>query len=273
MTLQDAFLNAISALWSKVAAFIPNLAAGLTILLIGYIASRILARIIERLVSKLGIDKAGENAGMQGMLKATGVSIKPSEIISRTVFLFAMLIFVVTAADSVGLSAISSTIDSFILFLPKVVAALVIALLGLFFAQLLRDAVQRMTEGLGVEYARVLSTVAHSLTVIVVVVLAVNQLQIETGLLQIIIGIVLGVAGLAAAISLGLGTRGVAENIVSGVYARDMLSIGSKIHWNDLSGEIIEIGSVTTIIESENGQRNHVPNSKLLDQVFATSKD
>lgn len=272
MELKDVFMNALSALWSKLAAFVPNLAAGALILLIGYAVSRVLSTVVGRLAAKLGIDKAGENAGVQGMLKATGVVIRPSEIISRTVFLFSMLVFVVTAADSLGLDTISSTIDAFILFLPKVVAALVIVLLGLYFAQLLRDTIRRTTEGLGVEYARALATAAHGLTVVVVVTLAVSQLEIQTALLQLIIGIVLAVAGLAAAIALGLGTQRVAQNIVSGVYARDVLTPGSQISWNGIEGEVAEVGSVTTIIETTDGRTVHVPNGEIMGQVFVTTR-
>jgi small-conductance mechanosensitive channel len=270
MDIKDAFMNAVSALWTKVAAFVPNLAAGVFILVLGYILSRLLASVTRTLIAKLGIDKAGENAGVQKMLKASGVVIEPSEIIARTVFLFSMLVFVITAADSLGLDTISATFDSFILFLPKVVAAIVIALLGLFFAQLLRDAVRRTTEGLGVEYAAAIATAAHGLTVVVIVTLAVNQLDIDTGILHLVIGIGLAVAGLAAAIALGLGTQRVAQNIVSGVYARDMLEPGLGIRWNETDGEIMEVGPVTTIIEIADGRRLHVPNSQLMGEVFVT---
>lgn len=273
MDIQTILTDGLGTLWDRLMGFIPNLVAGILILLLGYFVSRLLAGFVRRVTRRVGIDKTTADAGIQEMLGASGVSIEPSELIARMVFLFSMLIFVVTAADSLGLDAISATIDTFILFLPKVVAALIIALLGLYFAQLLRDAVNKMTESLSVEYARMLASVAYGLCILVVGTLAISQLQIETALLQTLIAVVLGVCGLGAAIALGFGTQGVARNIVSGVYARDLLEPGEKINWQGKDGEVVEIGTVTTIIEYNKRRRLHIPNDLLLSETFETSAE
>lgn len=264
MDLKEVFLNSMQALWSTVATFLPNLVAGILIIIVGYIVAKVAGRVAGKLVAKLGIDRASKDAGVQGMLEVTGVKTTPSQIIGRTVFLFILLVFIITAADTLGLSAVSGTIDTFILYLPKVIAAIVIGLVGLFFAQIVRDAIKRGTAGFGMEYANALSGVAHVIIIVVVATVAIGQLDIDTRLLHLIIGIGLGVAGIASAIALGMGTREIATNIVYGVYARDGLKVGERIKTGDVNGEVIEVGSVMTVVRQKNGNEIQIPNSVLM---------
>jgi small-conductance mechanosensitive channel len=270
MELKQIFFDAMSALWTKLAAFIPNLIAGVVIVVIGYFVAKLLGRIVKTVAHKLGIDKTGENVGVQDVLQASGIA-SPSDLIGKTIFWLAMLVFVITAAESVGLSTVSGTIDTFVMFLPKVVAAVVIALLGLFFAQVFRDFVARTTSGLGVEYAKALGGLVYAVVIFVVITLAIAQLEIDTGLLHLIIGITLAVVGLATAVSLGLGTRDVAKHIVNGVYARDSFKPGKLISCDGYAGKLIEVGSVSTVIETKDGKRIHVPNTVLMDRVVETA--
>ncbi len=272
MGIREVFMNAMSALWSKIATFLPNLFAGIVIIIIGYFAAKVVRAVITRIATKLGIDKAGKSSGVQNMLDVSGVRTLPSELIGQTAFLFIFLVFLITAAETFGLRAVSGTIDSFVLYLPKVIAAVVIALAGLFFAQILRDAVRRTTTGLGVEYANALGGVAYGVIVLIVAVVAIGQLEIDTRLLHLVISIVLSVIGLATAIALGFGSRSVASNIVNGVYAREALRAGTTIEVGDTSGEVVSVGSVTTIVKTKNNREVHIPNAELMRSRFETSK-
>lgn len=268
MEIQSTVTGAMSALWTKIAILLPNVVIGAIVVVVGFAAARIAERFVTALAVRAGVDRVSKNSPVRGMLDATGVEVELSDIIGRTAFLFVLLLFVVAAAESLGLTAVSGTIDSFLHFVPKIFAAIVIAILGLFLAQVVRDAVQRATDGVGVEYAGALSTLVYGVVVLVVATVAISQLDIDTGLLHLVIGITLTVAGIVIALALGLGTRRVANDVVCGVYARDDLEPGDRISVDGASGEVLEVGTVMTVIALDDGRKRYIPNSRLMSRTF-----
>lgn len=77
----------------------------------------------------------------------------------------------------------------------------------------------------------------------------------------------------AVALSLGLGTRSIAGNIVAGLYARDLFPPGDTIKVGEVSGRVIEVSTTNTLIELEDGSTYSLPNSELVDsQVHTTER-
>ncbi|MFO6380968.1 mechanosensitive ion channel domain-containing protein, partial [Pseudomonas aeruginosa] len=95
---------------------------------------------------------------------------------------------------------------------------------------------------------------------------AVGQLEVKTDLLNYIIAIVLITVGLAAALALGLGSREVAGQIIAGIYVRELYQVGQQVKVGDVEGTIEEIGTVKTILLTEEGELVSLANRLLLDQ-------
>ena len=179
-----------------------------------------------------------------------------------------MLTFLISAAETLGLENVSSTINSFVEYLPNVIAATLILVLGLLLAYFVRTVIETTAEGMGFGYTRVISRLAYFVLIIVVGILAIDQLGIETDLLDHVFGIVLIAFGAAIAIALGLGTRQVANNIVAGVYTRDLYKPGIRIQFSEYGGTVETIGSVTTSIRTPDGSLIHIPNDQLLQNII-----
>ncbi len=96
--------------------------------------------------------------------------------------------------------------------------------------------------------------------------MAVGQLEVKTDLLNYIIAIVLITVGLAAALALGLGSREVAGQIIAGIYVRELYQVGQQVKVGDVEGTIEEIGTVKTILLTEEGELVSLANRLLLDQ-------
>ena len=192
----------------------------------------------------------------------------PSDIVGKLVFWLFMLTFLISAAETLGLENVSSTINFFVEYLPNVIAATLISVLGLLLAYFVRTVIETTAEGMGFGYTRVISRLAYFVLIIVVGILAIDQLGIETDLLDYVVGIVLIAVGAAIAIALGLGTRQVANNIVAGVYTRDLYKPGTRIQFSEYGGIVETIGSVTTSIRTRNGSLIHIPNDQLLQNVI-----
>jgi hypothetical protein len=263
----ETILAVMTTVWSKVAGILPNLFAAVIIMVIGYFIARFIGFLLSRLLHKVGFDGLSGQVGVVGTLERAGIKLSPSEIVGALGFWVIILTFLVTATESLGLPRVSATIDDVVLYLPKVIAAAVIFVIGLFLANFLRDLVRSGAEGLGVKYAKPLGTAAYAIMFVVIVSLSINELEIETELLNSVISILLAAVGVALALSLGLGTRDLAANLVAGFYARDLYQEGVKVDMDLCAGAIERIGAVKATIKCEDSSLMTVANTQLIDNA------
>jgi small-conductance mechanosensitive channel len=264
---RNVVTNALSTLWEKLASFAPNLIGAIIILFIGYIISKFLSKICRALLTKIGFDKACDRIGVHSALTSTGIEIKGSALISGVIFWLIMLMFMISVSETLGLDKVALTVESFVLYLPNVIAAALIFVIGSVIASFTKDLVSNGADRLGMEYAKPLSSFVYGVLIVVISLLAIEQLQFDTNLISNAIQILLVAAGLALALTLGLGTRQISQQLVSGVYAREMFSNGDRIRIEDSEGVIEEIGSVSSRIVLDNSQKLQIPNDILVESL------
>ena len=270
--VQETVIRPMLGLWAKVVAFVPNIVAALLLLLVGYFVARLVSLGISKLLEKLGLDRLAERAGITTAVQSTGIETSASVIFGKIVYWLIFLTFLISAADTLGLPRVSSTIDDFVLYLPKLIGALLVVIIGLFVAHLVRSAVEAAVQSMGLDYGRPLGTLLYILMVVVIASLAINQLEIETALLNQVVSIMLFAIAAAVALSLGLGTRSIAGNIVAGLYARELFPPGDTIVVGDITGRVVEVSTTNTLIELEDGTTWSLPNSELIDRQVHTSE-
>ncbi len=268
--LQQAIFSPMTALWTKVVSYVPNLISAVIIVVVGYFVARFLRFVLAKFLAKIGFNKLSEKAGVANILANIGVMSEASQLIGLVGFWLIMLTFLVSAADVLGLPRVSATIDDFVLYLPKVFGAALVVLIGLFLAKFIRGAVQGVGESMNLSYARGLGTAVYSLLVVVVASLAIGQLEIETELLNFAVSILLLSVGAAVALSLGLGTREIAANIIAGVYARELFKAGSTIEIDDIKGKVIEVGTAKTVVKGAS-KTYYVSNRQLIVKLVQES--
>jgi len=265
-TWSQSFVAAMTALWTKVASFIPDLITALIIALLGFVIARIVDAVLSKGLAKLGLDRLMTGAGVTKMLGRIGIASPVSAVIGKIIYWFIILTFVVSAAETLGLARVSATLDAFALYLPKVFGAALILLAGLLLSHLVAGMVRGTVESIGADYAGGISRLVQGLLVIITVSLAIGQLQIETQLLNTVIAIVLVSFGAAAALAMGLGSRDTVSQIIAGVYLRELYQVGDRIKVEDREGVIEEIGTVKTTLVDDEGRFISIPNRTLLDK-------
>ncbi len=265
--LQDSLTRTATAFWERLVSSVPSFAAALLILILGYLVSRIARKVTTVIARRFGFDRAAERIGMNQVLARRGMGEKASDLVGSLVFWFFMLIFLLSATEVLGLAFVSQAINRLIAYVPLVIGAVVIFVVGLLLAEFVRSAVRGATQSLGQEQSRTLSKVVWGVLVVVVSVLAIGQLQIDTAILGQIIQTLLIAAGVAIALALGLGTREIARNVVTGIYARELHKPGHLLEIGGERGTLHEIGTVKTTLENENGDQIFLPNEALIQAV------
>ncbi|MBG6584791.1 mechanosensitive ion channel [Pseudomonas aeruginosa] len=263
----QSLLTAMNTLWGKLAGFIPNLLGALVVVLLGFVIAKLLDALLSKLLAKLGLDRLMGGTGLTKLLARVGIQVPVSTLVGKIVYWFVLLVFLVSAAESLGLQRVSATLDVLALYLPKVFGAALVLIVGVLLAQLVNSVVRGAADGVGLEYANGLGRIAQQwLVIIISISVAVGQLEVKTDLLNYIIAIVLITVGLAAALALGLGSREVAGQIIAGIYVRELYQVGQQVKVGDVEGTIEEIGTVKTILLTEEGELVSLANRLLLDQ-------
>lgn len=266
-TWQEVLFAGVVNPWIKFTEFIPNILGMLIILLVGYLVSKGLQKLTIVILRKLGFDKLGAEAGLNRLEEHAGIRLTSSELLGLIVFWFFMLTFLISAAETLGLSNVSRTIGVFVRYLPNLFGTALILLAGLTVARFVRTVVENGAARLGLGYSRGLGTLSYGAIAIVTLSLAVGQLQIETVLFNRVVEILLIAAGIALALALGLGTRDIAKHIVAGVYMREVYKPGTTIAIGNVRGAIQDVGTVITRVRDHQSHTIYIPNATLTETI------
>jgi hypothetical protein len=184
-----------------------NLLATLVILVLGWIIAKVLKIMVVRGFKLVKLDVVAEKAGIEAFLRKGGMQSSSIEILGVLIYwialiLFLMMILAIWNID-IGLSG------TLVPFLPKIFAALVILLLGLFIASIIEDIVRTTAANAEIRYAFALAKTVKWILVIFIVLTAVQQLELETKLISWGFLIILGSLGLGLGLAIGLGAKDV----------------------------------------------------------------
>ena len=262
----QGLVGAMGALWTRVAVFIPNLIGAMVLVLLGFVVAKLLDTLLSKVLAKIGLDRLMAGTGLTKMIGRVGIQVSVSTLIGKIVYWFILLVFLVSAAELLGLERVSATLDVLALYVPKVFGAALVLLAGVLLAQLLNGVVRGAAKSVGLEYANGLGRIAQGLIIIISLSVAIGQLEVKTDLLNNVIAIVLISVGAAVALALGLGSRDIAGQILAGIYVRELYAVGQQIQIGEIEGQIEEIGTVKTTLLTESGELVSVANRVLLEQ-------
>jgi hypothetical protein len=197
----DEFRDGLGNAWANIAEFLPKLLGFLLILIIGYFVVKAIAKIVDRVLERVGFDRAVERGGIGQALSKS--RFDASDILSKVVF-WALFLFVLQLAFGVfGPNPISDLIHGVIAYLPNVIVAIIIVVIGAAIAAAVKEIVEASLGGLS--YGRGLALGASVAILAVAVFAALDQLNVApaivNGLFYALLAIVVG----SAVIAIGLG--------------------------------------------------------------------
>lgn len=190
--------------------FVPKFIAGLIILLIGVIVAAIIKRLVVELFRILRIDTFLRRYGVP----ETRQELSWANILSEIVRWFVIVLFLIPTADVWGLPQIVTVLNAFLLYLPNVFVAAIIALVGFVFARLAHDVVLASLKGVSRETSRTLASIVRWAIIVFVLLAVLNQLGVAVELVRILFTGFVAMIAIAGGIAFGLGGQGVAKDIL-----------------------------------------------------------
>lgn len=199
----DAFVT-------RIGVFLPNFFFAVAIILIGWVICNVIKRVVVRLLKLCQFDALSERAGIKTILDRGGIKQSASDILGLLVFWFLFLIAIVITLETLNLSGATDTLHTIYLYIPKIVAALVTLILGLYFANFLENVTRTSCANAGLDQAASIGRAVYIGTAIFVVAGIFEILDIASEIVIWAFILVFGAVCLALALAFGLGGRDVA---------------------------------------------------------------
>jgi small-conductance mechanosensitive channel len=264
--MEKKLLEAFAGLGNSIATAMPKVAVGILLIVLGLVAAKLVEVVLRTMLVRIRFDRLMEKSGVDKALQRIGLRQQLNLFLPKLAYFLVIFLLAKTASDALGLIAISNAIGAFFSYLPNIIAALLLLILGTTVGQFAGQMVTQAAESSGIDSAAALGKLVSALIIFIVAMMAIGQLKIDTEMVRIVTSFFLGAGALAFGLAFGLGTRDIVRNIVTGFYARKFLAIGKGLEIAGQSGVLTAITATHAILNSE-GQDIIVANSSFLDQT------
>ncbi|NJP88971.1 hypothetical protein HCN51_05820 [Nonomuraea sp. FMUSA5-5] len=191
----------LSDAWRQIATFVPRLVAFLVILIIGWIVAKALEKIVDKVLERVGFDRAVERSGVRRWLERS--KYDASDLLAKIVFYAILLVTLQIAFNVFGPNPVSALLAGVVGWLPKALVAIVIIVVAGAVARAVKDIVDGMLGGLS--YGRWVGTAAAVFIWALGIIAALNQIGVATTVTTPVLVTVLATIGAIAAIGIGGG--------------------------------------------------------------------
>ena len=217
----DAMMASLTGAMALFFAAIPKIIGFAIILIVGWFLATLIARAVGHILRAIHFNNLARRAGISDFVQRMGLETDASGFVAEVVKWFVRLITLVVAFDALGLPAVSDVLRQLLLWLPNLVVAIVVLVIGGLAANALASVVRGSTSEAGFNNPDMLAKVAKVAVWAFAIVVAVNQLGIAQTLINTLFMAVVGAAALALGLAFGLGGRETAGEVVRKWYHRE----------------------------------------------------
>ena len=205
---QQGLVDPLRAAWENIVSYLPSILGALVILLIGVLIAKAVEQLIVTALKKIGLDKLADQIKLSAVLTQGGIRHKLSEMIGALTYWVIMLAFITAGLNALNLPVAAELVQKVVLFLPRVVEALFILILGVFAAAFLSSTVREAANNAGILQSHLLGQFVQTAIVIVATVEALKQVGIQ--FVDQVFLLFFASVSLAAGIAFGLGCKDLA---------------------------------------------------------------
>ncbi|MDY6843614.1 MAG: hypothetical protein SVW57_05940 [Thermodesulfobacteriota bacterium] len=204
--------GAWDAFATKITIFLPKLIGAAIIFVVGLFIAKLIKMGIVKLLRLIRFDTAAEKTGVNEFLSKGNIMKTPSDIIGSLTYWFVMILVLIASLDALGLPIVSDILNDIFLYIPNVVAAIIVLILGILFGNLLSAIVRTAASNAGLSTADGLGKIALYAIVIFSGAIALIQLGIGTEIVTSAFGLGFGAVALAFGLAFGIGGKDVAAS-------------------------------------------------------------
>ena len=215
MDPKELFLEPLKSTGEKIINLLPSLVGALVILFLGWLLAKILKAALIKLLVAMRFEKFGERSGLSKFLSRGDIKHSLADILGTVFFWIIFLFFIYIAADVLKLSLISDLINRIISFIPNLIAAVLIIIIGVLLSSFFKGMVKVAATSYDLAHRELLGKIVQYLIIFFAVAMSLEELGVATHILVNSVLIIIGAMAFGFALAFGLGSKDVAGKIVN----------------------------------------------------------
>ncbi len=217
-SLGGAILFGFSNLLTTATTYLPRALAAFFVLTVGWIIGKWLKTLVERGIKQAKLDELVKHSTSSTLLTQVNLPFSPAGVVGSILQAVVVLVFAIVAIQTLGMVFLSDILANLLAYMPRLVVASSIFVLGVVFAGWLETWVKRSLKSLEVPTARLLAKSSSYATVVIATLIALSELGIATVFIELLFaGVVLALA-LAFGLAVGLGSKDLIHDLIDQWY-------------------------------------------------------
>jgi hypothetical protein len=210
----------------RAAVLLPNIAVAVGIIIVGWLLAKLARFLVERALRAVNFNVLTERAGTDHFLQQGGLQGDTTTLFGLFTYWVVLLATFVQAASELELIHLTDLLNRALLYSPKILFAMLIAVFGSYFARFVGNAVATYCVEAQIPDGDILGKMAQYLVMAFVIMIALRQLEVGGDIVELTFLVLLGGVVLALALAFGLGGKDWAASLLERWWPRQ----GSKDH-------------------------------------------
>lgn len=241
----------IEEVFLKFASAIPNIIGSIIVIVVGLIVARLIAKGIEALLKRLKIDRLADRLNEIELVQKSGIDLRLSYFIGRLFYYILLLVFLVVATDVLGMPVVSLMVSDLIAYVPRLLSALVLFVLGLLLSEGIRKVVLGTCAALNIPSGRVIATFVFYIVFLTMTISALAQAGIATELITSNLSILLGAIAFAFSLGYGLASRDTMANFLASFYTKNKVRSGDELIVDGKRGTVVSLDATSVTLRAD----------------------
>lgn len=191
--------------------FLPAIVGAAVLLLAGYFVARQIQKWVNRTLAKLEFNRVAKEGGLADVMERAEPSLDPVHQVGNLAFWLVMLVVILLASTALGLESINEMFGMMLGFLPTLISAIVIVILGIVIGEFVRGLI--VASAGKVEGVPTLARVSKGVVVMIAVFMAVQQVGVAEEIVTTAFTLILGAVALATGLAFGIGNTKLAGEV------------------------------------------------------------
>ena len=218
---QEAIVVAANNILSRFFVFLPSFFAAIIIFLFGLMLGKWVKALVVKILEAVKLDWLLRKAGLGSYLNKADIRDKIEVFFGELVRWLIVLVFSMAAVNIVGLTTVSSVLNSLLGYIPNIISAVLVLTIGVLLAGLIESLIKGAVSQVDVRSSRMLAKIASYLVVVVSALAAVNELGIAQSLINTLFIGVVATLTLGIGLAIGLGARELVAKILMDWYSQN----------------------------------------------------
>ncbi len=217
---QVVLLEPARSVLTQISQFMVNMLLVIVILIVGWLLSKLFKAVVSKALKAIKLDTLASRIELDKIISKGGITYTLSELIGVICYWLGLLITFMVAINAIGLTIAAELLNKVVLYIPNVIAAIFILIIGMFAATALKNIVKTAANNAGVSQGKSLGQVVEVIVMVFTIFVGLEQLNIGIRVTELTVGIILGSLGLGLALAFGLGCKEIAGKFVTELVER-----------------------------------------------------